>query len=227
MKTLLKIYSACCLIFIGFLLFFLIPLGALPFADSVTIMILGGMILAAVGFYIYNTHSREGFELGWFLANRGGFWFIVAGCFGLLLFLSGVLLYIAPEAVQPAFERGAMPFGAVFVVLFWFSLIYMFAFLTFSGMARATAFMRIGRFERMLGSLALTVICLLMAVLFFSLFVEVVNDIFARLTPQTQRIAVWVFAVVLPVVGIVDGLRRRPSDHLEEEEIKERKATPD
>src|SRR5687768_18464346 len=132
MKVLLKIYSASCLIFAAFVLFFTIPLDSLGLSPSVMAMLFGGVILALLGLYVWSIHRREGFEFGWFLANRGGFWVICIGGFALSLFVSGLLARLAPEAVVPAFARGAMPIAAFLAVPFRLATIHMFAFLTFS-----------------------------------------------------------------------------------------------
>jgi hypothetical protein len=205
MKVLLKIYSASCLIFAAFVLFFTIPLDSLGLLPSVMAMLFGGAILALLGLYVWSIHRREGLEFDWFLANRGGFWVICIGGFALSLFIAGILARIVPEAVVPAFERGAMPIAALFVVLFWLAIIYMFAFLTISMFGHSTANARKGLIKSSLGSLAIAAVCMGLAVLFFSLFTDVINDEFIRLTEATQRIAFWVFAAFLVGVGIIDG----------------------
>jgi len=218
MKTLFKIYSASCLVFVGFLLFFSIPFDALPFPGSITAMVCGGVILAAAIAYILIVRSKDAFEFGWFLANKGGFWVITVACLGLVLLLSGLLILVAPNAVEPAFERGAWPVAGGLVILFWFALIFMFAFLTFVEIANAAAFLRVRKLKKSIGNLAVGIVCLAMATLFFSLFLEVINEVFFRISIPTQWIAIWVFVAALIAAGAVHGGLLNASEYLETED---------
>lgn len=219
MKALLKIYSVSCFILVGFVLFFSIPFESLPLSGTTTAMLTGGTILAIVAAYIIRLHSREGIEFGWFLANKGGFWFITAASFGLFLFLSGLMIRIAPQAVEPAFERGAWPVAGVLVVLFWLALNFMFGFLSFSLAGRTTGLARTGRIKSMFGTLAIGAVCLAMAGVFFSLFLEVINDNFFRISARSQSTAIWVFLVALVVVGVVHGSIVSASYWLDDEDL--------
>ncbi|MGH9945724.1 MAG: hypothetical protein ACRD6X_00820 [Pyrinomonadaceae bacterium] len=206
MKTLLKIYSASCFVVVAFILFFAwVPFDPLPFSPAVISMTFGGGALAATSAYYFSVRRREGFEFGWFLANKGGFWVVAIACFAALVFLSGLLLYIAPETFEPAFERGSWPVAGMLVILFWFSLIFMFGFLSFMQIGQATGFVRLRYIKRALGAFALAAICLLMTALFFSLFLEVINDVFFRISVPTQWKAIWIFTGLLLISGIVRG----------------------
>lgn len=205
MQVLLKIYSASCLIFTAFVLFFAIPLDSLGLSASVIAMLFGGVILAALSLYVWGVHRREGFEFGWFLANRGGFRVICIGGFALGLFVCGMLARVVPNAVVPAFERGAMPIASVFVVLFWLAINYMFGYLAITMFGSLAANARKGLIKNTLHSAALALVCLGLAVLFFSLFTDVINDEFIRLTDSARRIAFWIFTAFLVFIGVVDG----------------------
>lgn len=208
------------MILVGFLLFFMIPFEALPFSGAVTAMLLGGLVLAIMAAYTLRLRSKETFDFGHFLVARGGFWMITVTCFALLVFLSGLLICIAPQSVEPAFERGAMPVAAALAVLFWLALIFMFSFLTFQSAAHATALVKIGKIKKALGSAAITAVCLALAALFFSLFVEMINDTFVRLSARFQSFSLIIFSALVVVAGIVDGIARAPGDHLDAEEMK-------
>jgi hypothetical protein len=205
MKVLLKIYAASCLIFTAFILFFALPLDSLGLSPSVMAMLFGGAILALLGIYVWSVHRREGFEFGWFLANRGGFWVVSIGGFALLLFVCGMLARVVPNAVGPAFDRGAMPIASVFVILFWLAINYMFGYLAIAMFGASAANARRGLIKNTLHSAALALVCLGLAVLFFSLFTDVINDEFMRLTDSAQRIAFWIFTAFLVFIGVVDG----------------------
>ncbi len=201
------------------MLFFMIPFEALPFSSAVTAMLFGGTILAIIAAYVFWIHKSEGFEFGWFLANRGGFWKITLAFFGLLVFLGGLMLFLVPQTVEPAFESGAMPVASVLVVLFWLALIFMFGFLSFAMIARATALVRTIQIKKFLGSFVVAAICLVMAAVFFSLFVEVINDIFIPISVSAQWTAIWVFVGALVVTGIAHGSWEEVSYYLEDDEL--------
>lgn len=206
MKILIKIYMASCLIFLAFVSFFAIPIESMGLSPSALAIAVGGVVLAILGLYVWRLHRREGFEFGWFLANRGGFWIICAAAFGLLLFVSGSLARIAPDAVVPAFERGAMPVAAVLVVIFWLALIYMFTFLSVPMFGDMAAKLKSGMIAKGIGSVLLAAVCLGLAAVFFSLFAEVINDVFVRLSENTRSTALWAFAIVVAAAGVIDGL---------------------
>lgn len=217
MKILIKIYLASCLIFLAFLSFFAIPVDSLGASPSATAIVIGSIIITILGLYVWQILRFEGFEFGWFLANRGGFWVICLAAFGLLLIISGLLARIVPDAVVPAFERGAMPVAAVLVVVFWLALIYIFVFLAVPMFGDMAAKIRAGMFKRALGSLGLGAICLSLAAVFFSLFSEVINDVFVRLSETARSTALWVFVLAAAAAGVIDGLRNGRR-YLEEDE---------
>lgn len=202
---LLKIYSASCVILAAFLLFFAIPLDSLGLSPSAMALIFGGAVLVIFGLYVWSIHRGEGFEFGWFLANRGGFWVICISGLALSLFVSGVLARVAPNVFVPVFERGAMPIASVFVVLFWLAIIYLFGYLAISMFGTSAAIARKRPIKNTLHSIALALVCLGLAVLFFSLFTDVINEEFMRLSETIQRIAFWIFAAFLVIVGVIDG----------------------
>lgn len=217
MKILIKIYMASCLIFLAFVSFFAIPLDSFGVSPSAMAIALGSALIVILGLYVWRIHQREGIEFGWFLANRGGFWVICIAAFGLLLLVGGSLARIVPDAVVPAFERGAMPVSAVLVVVFWLAMIYMFAFLAVPMFGDMAAKMRAGMIKKGLTSMLIAAICLGLAAVFFSLFTEVINDVFVRLSETARSTALWAFVVVAAAGGVFDGLRNGKR-YMEEEE---------
>lgn len=215
MKLFLKIYSASCLIVLGFFAFFLVPWEILPFSDGVNGMVVGGTLLAVSAFYILYFHRREGLELGWLLANRGGFWAIIVAVLGFVLLLCGTLLSVSPELFVPAFEQGALPFGIVIVSLFWLALIFMFGFLAFMLTSGATASLRVFQFGEAVKNGAMMLVCLGLAGVFFSLFLEVINDIAFRISIPNQWTAIWIFVGSLLLAGVIFGVSKDPSYFVE------------
>jgi hypothetical protein len=217
MKILLKIYSASCAIVLAFFLFFSLPLGLLPFSDAVNVMVVGSAILALTGFYTFYFYRREGLELGWFLANRGGLWVITLAAFGIVLLICGMLLFVSPEDFVPALEQGALPFGIMIVSLFWLALIFMFGYLSFGMVAKATVNVRVSRFGEAATYALIALVCLALAGVFFSLYLQVINDIAIRISVPYQWNAIWVFVGLLVVVGVVYGMRVKRSEFLDKE----------
>ena len=210
MKTLLKIYSASCLIVLGFFTFFLIPWGLLPFSDAANIVTVGAVLFGLSSFYIVYFYRREGLEFGWFLANRGGFWATTSAVLGLVTILCGTLLYFWPELYVPAFEQGALPFGIAIVSLFWLALIFMFGYLSIGMVARMTAYARLLRFSDVFVNALIGLVCIGLAGLFFSLFLEVINDIAIRISISIQWKAIWIFVGALILAGMVYGFWEKP-----------------
>ena len=221
MRTLVKIYSASCLIVLGFFVVLQLPWELLPFSDGANIALVGALLVASAAYYIFYFHRREGFELGWFLANRGGFWILTIGILGLVMITCGLVIYAAPQYFVPAFEQGALPFGIALVSLFWMALIYMFGYLTIGMVARVIANIRLLKFiEAGIYSL-IALVCLGLAGVFFSLFLEVLNDILMRIGIASQWTAIWIFVGAIVVAGIVYGILKEPSYHLDDENSSE------
>ena len=219
MKTLLKIYSASCLIVLGFFTFFLIPWGLLPFSDAVNIMTVGAVLVGLSSIYIDYFYRREGLEFGWFLANRGGFWAITIAVLGFVAIFCGTLLFFWPELYVPAFEQGALPFGIAIVSLFWLALIFMFGYLSVGMIARVIANLRLLRFSDVFVNALIALVCICLAGLFFFLFLEVVNDIAIRIAVAVQWKAIWTFVGALTLAGVVYGLWEKPSFLMDERPV--------
>jgi hypothetical protein len=217
MKILLRIYSASCLIVLGFFTFFLIPWGLLPFSDAVNIMAVGAILLGFAAFYIQYFYRREGLDLGWFLANRGGLWAIAVAVLGVVAIFCGSLLYFWPGLYVPAFEQGALPFGIAIVSFFWLALIFMFGYLAVGMVARVTAYIRKLEFAHAIANALVAFVCVGLAGVFFSLFVEVINDIAIRIYVPTQWNAIWIFVGALIVSGVVYGFWEMPADLVDDE----------
>jgi len=217
MKTLFKIYSASCLIVLGFFVVLQLPWGLLPFSDGVNIALVGSVLFGFAFYYTYYYYRREGFEFGWFLANRWGFWVIAVAILGLVMITLGIAVYVAPEFYVPALEQGALPFGIAIVSLFWLSLIYLFGYLTIGMVARVVASLRVVSFSDAAINGLIALVCLGLATLFFSLFLEVLNDILMRIGIANQWTAIWIFVGGISLAGIGFGVWKEPSYHLDDE----------
>jgi hypothetical protein len=225
MKTLVKIYTASCLVVLGFFVVLHLPWGLLPFSDGLNITLVGAAFVVFVAFYIYYFYRREGFEFRWFLANRGGFWMVGLGIIGLVLICLGFVVIVAPQYFVPALEQGALPFGIVIVSMFWLALIYMFGYLTVGMTARVVASLRVLSLGDAAVNLLIGLVCLGLSALFFSLFLEVLNDIFIRIGIDHQWTAIWIFVGAIVAAGVVYGVWKEPSYHLNDEEASESEGT--
>ena len=218
MKTLVKIYIASCLVVFGFFFVLHLPWGLLPFSDGVNIALVGALLVAFAAYYIFYFYRREGFELGWFLANRGGFWIITLGILGVVIMGCGVVVIVAPQYFVPAFEQGALPFGIALVSLFWMALIYMFGYLAVGMVARVVANLRLLKVVEAVINALIALVCLGLGGVFFSLFLEVLNDILMRIGIDNQWTAIWVFVAAVVIAGVVYGIWKEPSYHLDDKE---------
>lgn len=211
MKIILKIYSACCLIIVGFFVFFSIPFGLLPFSDAANLIVAGGLILLVPGIHLVYTVRHDGFDLGEYLARRGGFWMIVAAVFGLIAIGAGALVYAAPDNFIPAFENGALPFGILLVSLFWVALIIMTAFPAFGFIAIIAQNIVSLRFKGFFFTLLIALVCLGLSAVFVSLYLDVINDIAIRISQESQWRVIWVYFGAMIVGGTAYGLLKEPA----------------
>jgi hypothetical protein len=198
-----------------------LPWGLLPFSDGVNLMLVGGFLTAFATYFTSYWYRREGFEFGWFLSQRFGFWILGVGILGAIMVVFGMLAYVSPGVFVPAIEQGALPFGIALVSLFWLSFIYLFGYLSVGMVARVVASLRLLSFGDAIVNGAIAFVCLGLAGLFFSLFLEVLNDIMMRIGADNQWIAIWVFIGGVVAAGVVYGVIKEPSYHLGSDEDKD------
>ncbi len=216
MKVLLKLYSISAVVVVAFFIFFMIPWGILPFSDAVNLIVVGGFFVGCAGLYTIYFYRREGFELGWFLLFRGGLWVITVASLGLAALVCGTLLSIWPELFGNVLEQGALPFGILLVSLFWPALIFLLAWPAFGMAAKAAAYARLLKFGESATHVLIALVCTAISTVFFSLFLEVLNDVLIRLSVATQWKAIWLFAGLLFGLGVIFGLWKGPDLFLEE-----------
>ena len=218
MKTLVKFYSASCVIVVGFFTFFLIPWGLLPFSEAANVITVSVVLIGLAAFYMIYFQRREGLDLGWFLANQGGFWAITIALLGIVSVFCGVLLYFRPGLYAPAFEQGALPFGIMIVSLFWLTLIFMFGYLAVGMIAQVTAHARKFHLAEAAVNLLVALVPLGLAGVFFSLFLEVIDDIAIRISVSMQCNAIWIYVGSMFSAGIIYGFRKNPGGLLKHDE---------
>lgn len=214
MRTLAKVYVASCLVVLGFILVLHLPWGLLPFSDGINLAIVGSALFALAIYYTYYFYRREGFEFGWFLAQRFGFWVLGVGILGAIMVAFGLLAYASPDVFVPAIEQGALPFGIALVSLFWLSLIYLFGYLSVGMIARVVASLRLLSIGDALVNGLVALFCLGLAALFVSLFLEVLSDIMMRIGIDTQWTAIWFFVGGVVAAGVIYGSWKEPLYHL-------------
>jgi hypothetical protein len=110
-----------------------------------------------------------------------------------------------------------LPFGIAIVSLFWLALIFMFGYLSVGMVARIVASLRLIRLGDAIVNSLVALVCLGLAGLFFSLFLEVLNDILIRIGIEHQWTAIWIFTGGLVSAGLVFGIWKGPLYHLASE----------
>lgn len=218
MKVLVKLYSISCIVVMAFFAFFMVPWGIMPFSDGINLLIIGGILVGVTGFYTIYFYRREGLELGWFLLFRGGMWVITVACIGLAALVCGALLLIWPDMFANVLEQGSLPFGILLVSMFWLALIFLLAYPAFGMAAQAAAHARELKFTQTVTTVLIAIVCTSLAAVFFSLFVEVLNDIFVRISIPMQWKAIWIFVGLLMGSGSIYGLWKGPKLVREEDE---------
>jgi len=206
MTLLIKIYALSGAVVMAFFgLFILVPLvDLLPFGDAGNILVLGVLIAALPAAHLIYSIRREGFDFGWLLSHRGGFWAILFLVVGLVICVCGTVVGIWPEVFVPAFEQGALPFGMVLITMFWMALIFIFGFLGCGMVARAVAMLRNRRSDGIL-PIIVGLFCSLLSGLFFSIYLDVINDTWMRISEALQWYALWGLAIVLVVAAAIGG----------------------
>ena len=223
MKTVLKASLFCWGIVTAFFIFFLIPFEVMgPVAAAAFSMSLGGGSLLWLGLYVYRLNKKEGFDVGWFMIAHHGLWRLFLGVVGLALFLIGGFWFLLPRETERRLGEAAMPFAAFLVVLFWFSLIFTFLGFSFVCFAQSVAYVRIKDFKSGAGSFAISTLWLGLATLFCSLFLEVIDDNFLRVSGATQNLILGLFALCVAAAGIFAGGYKDLKKLLPEEELKRR-----
>ena len=102
-------------LFVVFLLFAsLIPTSAILYVSA----IFGALIVGLIGFNLRKIHAKEGFDFGWFLAVKKGYWQLLAGLFGLGLLSIGLFGLVFPQVGNELGERHAMKVAYLLAVLF-------------------------------------------------------------------------------------------------------------
>lgn len=189
----------------------MLPFGLLPFSDAVNLILVGLLVLLIPDIHLFYTLRREAFDLGEYLARRGGFWMIVASAFGLVAILCGALAYIAPDLFIPAFEQGALPFGILIVSMFWIALIILMAFPAFGFISILAENLWYLRLKALPFTLLIVFVCLGLSAVFVSLYLEVINDIAIRISTENQWRVIWTFVEAMLVGDTLYGLAKRPT----------------
>lgn len=206
----MRIVSKATLICWGFVCAFVIILSVIMVIPSGAVWIvstlLGFALLALVGYSIFQIYKKEGFEFGWFLAVKKGYRHLFGGFIGLALFLFGILGIIVPQQTEQLAEMHAMKVAAVFVFLFWFALIFTFLGWALICFSESAGYLRLKKFKSSLGSFALGILMLLLALLFCSMFLDVINENFLSLS-ETVRNRTYICVALLTIgVGLFAGM---------------------
>ncbi len=173
-------------------------------------IILGLIISASVGFNLYRLARRERLDFEWFLSAGKGFWRILLGLTGLFLFSTGLFAAIFPKLFDQLVENGGMTFAKVFVALFWLALISTFLGWALICFSEAVGDWRLRKFKAAVGDFALGMLWQLFSLLFSYLFLDVINDVFLRLSASVRN---WTL-VSVAVLTMIAGLRMGKYENL-------------
>ncbi len=215
-RIIAKISLICWGIVGAFVIFFGV-VGIIP-ASGVWIVaaLLGGLILAILGYNFYQMSQKEGFDFGWFLVFRKGFWQMILGLAGLCLFVFGMFGVIAPHLADELAEKYVMTFAKMLVILFWTALTSTFFGWELICLSESVAYLRLKKMDSAVGSFALGILWLLFALLFLYLFLEVINDVFYRLSATAQNWILIIFSLLSLLIGLYNG-KFEDLNNLEEE----------
>ena len=172
---------------------------------AVVSMILGLIITTAVGFDCYRIARKEKLDSEWVLAAGKGFWRVLLILTGLSLFLLGLFAEVFPKLSDQLIENGGMTYAKVFVALFWLALISTFLGWALICFSEAFGYWRLSNFKAAFGGFALAMLWQLFGLLFSYLFLEVVNDVFFRLSASVGNWTLVLIAVFTVIAGLWMG----------------------
>ncbi len=201
-----RIIAKISLVCWGFVLIFtsviIVAVEIPPQFLTIVSITLGLIISAPVGFNLYRIYRREGLDFGWFLVVRKGFWRVLLGLTGLSLFVIGLFAAVFPKRFNELSESGGMAFAKLLVALFWLALISTFLGWALICFSEGVGYWRLRNFKWVFGSFALAILWQLFSLVFSYLFLEVINDVFFRLSALVK---IWTL-VFIAILTIITGL---------------------
>jgi hypothetical protein len=210
MKAILKLSLICWGIVLSFSLFFMLPFEALnPNAAAIIAAITGITFLTALFFYIHRLRKKEGIEFGWLVAHKHGLWLIFLASAALVLVLTSVVWFFSPATIEQPLGHGAMPAAILLVLLFWFSIIFMFLGFAVVCFAESAAYLRKKAFGSTGGALVLALFWLALGVGCRSIFLDVINDSFFRISGPVRNWTLLLVAVITAAIGLSMGAFQR------------------
>ena len=205
-KTILKASLVCWVVVLSFGVFFaLVPDSADRLTGPILSLVLGVAFAVYVAARIYRIR-KEGFDIGWFLAEQHGPWLVFLAITAIVLLLLGVVWLVAPQRFDLILDKHAMPVAAALVILFWVSLIFIFLAWALVCFSQSVGYARLKDLRSMAMSFLVGVLWMAFAALFGSLFLEVINDEFVRISAPTQHYILSAFALTATAVGLASGM---------------------
>jgi hypothetical protein len=178
-----------------------IPQDFLPIAS----IILGLIISVPIGINIYRIYRRDGFDFGWFFFVRKGFWRVLLGLTGISLLSIGLFAAVFPKLFNELGENYAMAVAKSLVAMFWLALISTFLGWALICFSEAVGYLRLKDFKAAAGGFALGLLWQLFSLLFSYLFLEVINDVFFRLSASVENWTLIFIAVSTIIIGLLMG----------------------
>jgi hypothetical protein len=197
----------CWGIVLAFFIFFTIPFGLFsPTGAAITALIAGGGFLVSLALYIRRLSKKEGIEFGWLVARKHGFWLVLLAGAAFVLVLTSIIWFLAPASIEQPLANGAMPVAILLVLLFWFSIIFMFLGFAVVCFAESAGYFRLKKIWDGGGAFALALFWLALGSGCRSLFLDVIDDNFFRVSGAVRNWSLLFVAVITAAVGLAMGL---------------------
>jgi hypothetical protein len=210
MRTILKLSLICWGIVFAFFLFFTIPFELFsPTGAAVTALIAGGGFLVSLAFYIHRLRRTEGIEFGWLVARKHGIRLILLAGASFVLVLTSVTWFFSPGSIEQPLNHGAMPAAILLVLLFWFSIIFMFLGFAVVCFAESAAYLRKKDFGSCGGAFALALFWLALGAGCRSLFLDVIDDNFFHVSATARSWSLVSVSVITAAIGLGMGLLQK------------------
>jgi hypothetical protein len=207
MKGILKASMTCWGIVFAFFAFFTIPFELFsPAGAAVTALMAGGGFLVSLAFYIHRLRKKEGIEFGWLVARKHGIWLILLAGAALVLVLTSIIWFLAPQSIEQPLANGAMPVAVLLVLLFWFSIIFMFLGFAIVCFAESAGYFRLKKIPDGAVAFGLALFWVALGAGCCSLFLDVITDNFFRVSGPARNGTLLLVAVITAAIGLGMGV---------------------
>jgi hypothetical protein len=172
---------------------------------AVVSIILGLIISVLIGFNLFRIYRREGFDFGWFFVVRKGYWRVLLALTGIFLLSIGLFAAIFPKLFDELGENYAMTAAKLLVALFWFALISTFLGWALICFSESVGYLRLRNYKGAFGGFVLALVWQLFSLLFSYLFLDVINEVFIKISVFAQNRTLIIITVLTIIIGLLMG----------------------